>query len=199
MDILMGGGVVRPASSRYEEYAEKRISLMKSYAKNEMSRHSYLIAIGGQTWKQSHDMVRKSTSDSTGKRRKGSRTASAAEPDPLMPDDTRAVSPVHSGDSDVDQPDPFPRMPVSNPVPIPRIAAAHQARRKQKKCPPRPWGCGKGFVISKNTWIECTGPCNNMFHKKCVTSDEMMREPFICFTCLPDAVLAPGKLFNLQI
>ena len=57
MDILMGGGVVRPASSRYEEYAEKRISLMKSYAKNEMSRHSYLIAIGGQTWKQSHDVV----------------------------------------------------------------------------------------------------------------------------------------------
>ena len=165
---------------------------MKSYAKGEMSRRNFLNSIGGQTWKQAHDLVRKSTSDSAGKKRKGSRAASSTDPDPMMHDDTRAVSPVHSEDSDVDQPDPFPRRPVA----VPRIAAAHEARRKQKKCPPKPLGCGKGFVLSKNTWIECTGPCDNMFHKKCVTSDEMMREPFICFTCLPDAVLAPGKLFN---
>ena len=199
MDILVGGGVVRPPSGRYEDYAERRISLMKSYAKGEISRHNFLISIGGQTWKQSHDSIRKSTSDSSEKqkKRKGSRPTSVGDNDPRLGDDTRAVSPVHSEDSDVDQPDPFPQRPVI--ARNQQIAAAHEARRRQKKCPPKPLGCGKGFVFSKNTWLECTGPCSNIFHKRCLTADEKFREPFICFTCLPDAVLAPGKCFSNYI
>ena len=193
MDMLTGGGVVRPASGRYEDYAEKRITMMKSYAKGEMPRRSFLIAIGGQTWKQSHDVMRKSTSDSSEKRqRKGSskRPTSSVDYDPQT-DVTRAVSPVHSEDSDVEQPDPFPHPVIAKNQ---QLAAAHKARRNQKTCPDKPLGCGKGFRGQNTKMGPCTGPCNNVFHKKCLTQDEKFRDPFICFTCLPDAVLAPGKL-----
>ena len=190
MDILTGGGHVRPPSSRYEDFAEKRIALMKSYANGEISRRNFLVSIGGQTWKQAHDSIRRSTTDSSEKqRRKGSRPASTTDTGNVN-DDTRAVSPVHSEDSDVDQPDPFPQRPLS--ARSQQIAAAHAARAKQKTCPAKPLGCGKGFR-GQNTKLECTGPCGNIFHKKCLTADEKFRSPFICFQCLPDAVLAPGK------
>ena len=194
MDTLSSGGLVRPPSDRYVWQAERRISLMKTYSQGEISRSSYLVQMGMISIKHIREANRISgdlAASKARRRNRGARTPALEARAQIALDDslseTRPLSP-RSEDSDVDQPDPFPRPEVNK---RPRIAPVIEARRKGAKCAK----CGKGFIWSKNLWLHCTGPCGNYFHKKCLT-DDRFREPFICFVCRPDAVLAPdlGKI-----
>ena len=77
---------------------------MKTYAKGKISCCNFLISIGRQTWKQSYDDMRKSTSDSSEKNKRPTSSVDYAR----LTEGTRAVLPVNSKDSDMEQTDPFP-------------------------------------------------------------------------------------------
>ena len=201
VDILASGGIVRPASAKYVGLANRRMKLMNSYANHEIKRSDYLIAMGALSWKQSHEGRKISHNTDTEaqqdapnqRRRRGLAQTPALEAqaqEENLNDETRVLpTPVLSDNSDAEaDPDLFPQRRLR----ALRIAPAHQARRGRDKC----FKCSKGFVKSMNTWLKCTGSCGNFYHKRCL-QDDKFREPFICFTCRPDAVLAPG--INLYI
>ena len=210
-DILASGGLVRPASTKYVALANRRMKLMNSYATGEVSRHDYLITMGLLSWKQSHEGRKISRNTEApqqeapnqrgrgGGRGRGGRGRGLAHLTPALQtqaqleeedlnDETRVQeTPVLSDNSDAEaDPDLFPQRRIR----ALRIAPAHEARRGRDKCAK----CAKGFVKSMNTWLKCTGTCGLYFHKRCLTDDKF-REPFICFTCHPDAVLAPGNIY----
>ena len=199
VDILATGGTVRPASAKYVALAERRMKLMTSYSKQELSRRDYLIAMGALSWKQSHEKRKfsRKASDAEAQsqeaptvQRRGQRHGGQAPAQDLDDyDETRVITPVLSEDSDAEMPpDLFPQRRLR----ALKIAPAHEAREKAKKSGKVCSKCGGGFMETKNTWLLCTGPCGKYFHKRCL-KDDRYRRPFSCFSCLPNAVLEPGK------
>ena len=183
---LRSGGQVRPLTKRYEELAERKDVLMKSYANKEVGMKSYLIQMGHMSLRHAREAnrlgvdVRKPAAAAPSNTKRKGREVVAPTPDHDTLSETRPMSP-RSEDSDGD-PDPFPR-PVAK---RPRIAPIMAARRKGAKCVK----CSKGFVWSKNTWVKCEAACENYFHKKCLSEDRF-RDPFKCYSCVPDTVLDP--------
>ena len=186
---LRSGGVVRPPTKRYEELAGRKEVLMRSYANKEVGMKSFLTQMGHMSLRHAREAnrlsveVSKPAAPSSNTKRKGREVLVPTSANDSVADtmsETRPMSP-RSEDSDGD-PDPFPR-PVAK---RPRIAPIMEARRKGAKCV----NCVKGFVWSKNTWVKCEASCENYFHKKCLSEDRF-RDPFKCYSCVPDTVLDP--------
>ena len=195
VDTLAIGGTVRAASAKYVALAGRRMGLMTSYSKGELPRPDYLIAMGALSWKQSHEGRKISRNTDTESQQeapdqlRGPRRGQLQAQAPEDNDETRVITPVLSEDSDSEMPpDLFPQRRLK----ALRVQAAQEkgkagAKKKGNVCVK----CGKGYMATMNTWLKCTGVCGKAFHKRCL-KDDKFREPFICFTCRPDAVLAPG-------
>ena len=206
--MLCSGGTVRPASSKYEGLAERRTKLMLSYQAGELTRKDFLVIMGAMSWKQSlHVGGARVTHEAEAQGSHGQakprprRRGPAPSPADTLDDDTRVLSPVQSEDSDAEQnPDLFPQREI-RPLRVAQAPAAAEARRKRARTAAaleaRQNGdkcvkCTKRFMRRMSTWLKCTGPCGNHFHKKCL-GDDRFREPFECYTCLPDPALSPGN------
>ena len=172
---------------------------MTSYQAGQLPRKDYLIIMGAMSWKQSLRVggprvaQEAEAEGGNGQVKPRPRRRGPAQDQDDLGDDTRVLDPVLSEDSDAEQnPDLFPQRQVRALRVAPaaearrrrqRIAPAHEARKNGDKCVK----CTKRFMRAMSTWLKCQ-PCGNHFHKKCLGEDKF-RDPFVCFTCQPDAIL----------